>query len=115
MRLKLALGLLLVVPSFLFVESALSQPNPDQRAVQVRTRYGKGHTERLTNGTIYQPIESTPATSCIDSNATLIASRKENIWGELNDLEAASVSWLFAESELNLTSSEHVVEWNNSM
>lgn len=45
-----------------------------------------------------------------------VVAPKENPWGGLTDVEAAGVaSWLFSQTELNLTVSEEAGEWDNHM
>ncbi|PYH71223.1 membrane copper amine oxidase [Aspergillus vadensis CBS 113365] len=50
------------------------------------------------------------------SNFTAIKSPKKNIWGELTDVETASlVQWLFHQPELNLTAADDAGEWDNTI
>ena len=98
-----------------FTHGVLSAPKPDPKAAWVRQgRTRKGLTrgwKRWENDTA---AVSTPA--CVDSNYTQISAPKDNVWGGLTDVEAASVTqWLFAQSELNLTVSDEAGEWDNTV
>jgi primary-amine oxidase len=53
---------------------------------------------------------------CIIRNAQATEAPKKNIWGGLTGEEASGVvSWLFAQSDLNLTESEKAGNWDNTM
>lgn len=97
----------------------LSRPSPQPKAAWVRQGRAKKsllkNIKRWTNETTSSSIP-TPTTASTDNNVTSIAAPKENVWGGLTDLEAASVTkWLFGQSKLNLTISDDAGEWDNSM
>ncbi|KAK4208151.1 copper amine oxidase [Rhypophila decipiens] len=52
--------------------------------------------------------------TCAKTLAKDITAPKANIWGALSDVETAGVvEWLFAQPELNLTTSDDAGEWDN--
>lgn len=54
--------------------------------------------------------------SCAGTAAVEITAPKQNVWDQLDDVDAAGVvAWLFARPELNLTVSENATAWDNSM
>lgn len=104
---------------FCFTENVVSRPSPQPKASWVRQGRAKKTLlksfKRWTNETTSPPTPI-PTTACTDSNATTITAPKDNVWGGLTGIEAASVTkWLLGQSELNLTNSEDAGDWDNSM
>jgi primary-amine oxidase len=91
------------------ISDVLAQPSPDPKINWARKTRGRKHFPRDT-------YVQTGSTECVDSNATRITAPHENVWGELDDTEAAAVvQWLFRQSELNLTVSDQAGNWDNTI
>ncbi len=56
------------------------------------------------------------STMCPDTPAISVKAPKENVWGELSGPDAAAVvAFLFAQSELNLTTTNNATGWDNTL
>ena len=59
---------------------------------------------------------TTALKQCQNNGAKLISAPHPNVWEGLTDSEAASVvSWLFNQTELNLTTTDDATAWDNTM
>jgi len=57
-----------------------------------------------------------PRASCPETAAKSITAPKQNVWGEITDVDAAAVvAFLFAQPALNLTVSDNATGWDNSL
>jgi primary-amine oxidase len=102
----LALGLL--------AQDVLASPQP--KSSWVRNGRGRKAMADMINGKAKAKRLNMPRTTCPEVAATEVTAPKTNVWGGLTDVEAASVaSWLFAQSDLNLTVSENATEWDNTV
>lgn len=69
------------------------------------------HIKRAMEGNRPRTVET-----CAETIAADITAPKANIWGALTSVETAGVvEWLFAQDDLNLTISDDVGAWDNSM
>ena len=98
-----------------FVQDVVASPEPKSAWV----RKGKGRKAMLDviRGKSEQKRSNNePRASCPDTEATAVTAPKSNVWGELNDKDAAAVvAWLFGQSELNLTVTENATAWDNTV
>jgi primary-amine oxidase len=114
----LATALLL---SSLLSNLALARPSPEPKSSWARKKKLANNIKRAAG----QPPLSQPqplwrrdneTVACAEALATTITAPYTNVWGELTDAEAASVvSWLFAQPELNLTTTENSTAWDNTV
>ncbi|KAJ5745952.1 membrane copper amine oxidase [Penicillium odoratum] len=108
--LTVALGLtILVNPTAGRLHADLRRPSPKQKHDSRRDLY-QGLGQKLHDRSF------SGAGSCHESNFTKIQAPKKNIWTGLTDPEAASVlSWLFEQTDLNLTLSKDAGDWDNTV
>jgi primary-amine oxidase len=97
----------------------LARPAPEPKASWVRKGSGRkkmaNNLKRAAEGSMRRQT-SNATESCAETLATTITAPKTNLWAELSDVEAVSVvEWLFAQSELNLTTSDEAGPWDNTV
>lgn len=74
----------------------------------------KGKRDARLSNVLYQNQTTVPL--CAGTGALEITAPKQNLWGQLEDFDAAGVvTWLFAQPEFNLTASENATAWDNSV
>lgn len=105
----------------LLAQDALARPSPEPKASWVR----KGHGRKVISNMLKGKRDArqnnlTPraniTSSCAGAAAVEITAPRQNVWDQLDDVDAAGVvAWLFAQSEFNLTVSENATAWDNSM
>ena len=94
----------------------LARPSPEPKVGWLRNGPGKkkmaDHIKRAIEG----QRRTAELPSCADSLTTTITAPKANPWGALTDTEtAAVVEWLFAQEDLNLTTTENAGSWDNTV
>lgn len=109
--------LLSVFLAGLLAQDVLGRPSPDPK-LHKGGRGGRG--KRAVHQALKQHAETkrevNETASCTEAPATTIKAPKSNIWGQLTNDEAASVvAWLFAQEDLNLTTSEDAGAWDNTV
>lgn len=106
----------------LLAQSASGLPSPEPKASWVRKGHGrkaisdvlKGKRDARLNAVL--PRNETTLSSCAGTAAVEITAPKQNIWDQLEDVDAAGVvAWLFEQPEFNLTVSENATAWDNSV
>jgi primary-amine oxidase len=97
------------------VHPASTLPNPRPKQPWVK-QYAQERAKKAMLKSAGVSRRWTNETQSPCDSAYPITAPKENVWGGLTDVEAAGVaSWLFAQTELNLTVSEEAGEWDNHM
>ncbi|KAK3384889.1 copper amine oxidase [Podospora didyma] len=97
-------------------QDVLARPSPEPKLPWGRHGAGKkkmaDHIKRAMAGERRANNES----ACAYTLTTTITAPKPNIWGPLTDVETASVvEWLFAQDDLNLTTTEDATAWDNTI
>lgn len=107
----------------LLAPDVLARPSPEPKASWVRKGHGrkaisnalKGKRDDRLLNTHARRLDNT-SSSCAGVGAIEITAPKQNIWDQLEDVDAAGVvAWLFAQPEFNLTVSENATAWDNSV
>ena len=101
----------------LLAQDVLGRPSPDPK-LHKGGRGGRGkraiHTALKQHAEARRDVNETEA--CAESLAATIKAPKTNIWAQLSNDEAASVvAWLFAQEDLNLTTSDDAGAWDNTV
>lgn len=103
--------LLLITFAAVLLLTTLSSARPQPKAAWVR-----GARARLAKSSKWNHKRYVNGSACIETSPPDFVAPKDNVWGGLTDVEAASVTkWLFGQRELNLTRSEDAGEWDNSV
>ncbi|KAJ2906807.1 hypothetical protein MKZ38_010798 [Zalerion maritima] len=110
----LALGILsfsdFLTPALALPKTLWAQQRAKSHGKKV---FASAINKRYTNDTT---DDANDPEDCYVKTAADIAAPKDNIWAGLTDGEAASVTaWLFAQPELNLTTSGEAGEWDNTI
>lgn len=105
----------------LLAQNVSGRSSPEPKASWVQKAHGRKAISNVLKGkrdvrinTVVARNET--AASCAGTSAIKITAPKQNIWDQLEDVDAAGVvAWLFAQPEFNLTVAENATAWDNSV
>lgn len=113
---------LALATSTLLAHGAYARPSPEPKASWVRKGHGRKAISDVLKGkrdarlTAVLPRNETVSSSCAGTAAVEITAPKQNVWDQLDDIDAAGVvAWLFEQPEFNLTVSENATAWDNTV
>ncbi|KAK0724664.1 copper amine oxidase [Lasiosphaeris hirsuta] len=97
-------------------QDVFARPSPEPKAAWIR----KGPAKKKLANTLKRAVEgqrrATELESCAETLTTTTSAKKVNIWAPLTDVETAGVvEWLFAQEDLNLTTTEEATPWDNTI
>lgn len=107
----------------LLAPHVLARPSPEPKSAWVRKGHGRKALSNVLKGkrsaqlsTLAPRADNSSSTSCAGAAAREVTAPKQNIWDQLDDIDAAGVvAWLFAQPEFNLTVTENATAWDNSV
>lgn len=108
----------------ILAQVATARPSPEAKASWVRKGHGRKAISNVLKGKRDARLNSVrswngtagSSSFCAAPAAVEITAPKENVWDQLQDVDAAGVvAWLFAQPEFNLTISEDATAWDNSV
>lgn len=111
----------LSVAALAFLASdVLARPSPEPKSAWVRKGHGRKAISNVLKGKRSAQLNTIAprdnSSSCAGTAAQEITAPKQNIWDQLDDIDAAGVvAWLFAQPEFNLTVTENATAWDNSV
>ncbi|KAJ5139695.1 membrane copper amine oxidase, partial [Penicillium atrosanguineum] len=97
------------------LHASLKRPSPKQNHDSRRDLF-HGLGQKLDDRDLDYGRSHTDPGPCLESNFTEVLAPRTNIWTGLTDPEAASVlSWLFDQTDLNLTTTSKAGDWDNTI